>query len=535
MKSIALGSVLALSIAWLAGGCGDVRSRGTGGDGADDGDDGGTLSGFTVATAVERLFLRQGESAPLEVSVQREADFDDPITVELAGLPSGVTAEPLALDGDASSGTMTVSAADDSAQGAVDIDVTGRAGDATGDTGLHLVVAGPPGTVDRSFADDGVFIYSFQGTASSGEGIAVQPDGKLVVTGASGGNVLTLRLAPDGSLDDTFGDQGAALHGAGSSGGRVVATAGADRILVGGVAQPAAVSDMALFAYTAAGDRDATFGVDGVAFADTAASAGTMGQIVVEPDGDILAIGTGVSDVFADQDALHVFRYSPTGAQDPAFHITRVGLSPTSAIVDRSGRLVIAGTTFVADEFDFFLARYLPDGAPDPTFGDGGAALLNFAADGIVSADAALAILEETDGKLLVTGSVLSGGFELAGLARYNPDGTLDPTFGQGGIATPPVAIHAAGATFDSAGRPLVLGFAPSQPPRPALVRFLPDSTPDSTFGAEAIAVITFPPDTLGPSASVRAAAFDSDDRIVTVGSIGTAGQPFLIVARLWP
>src|SRR5687767_3607746 len=91
---------------FLANGCGNVRNQdGTagdddGGDGEDAGDGGsGTDAStgqplFSIAASAERLLVRQGASATLDVTVARDADFDDPIIVSVNGLPDGVTMAP---------------------------------------------------------------------------------------------------------------------------------------------------------------------------------------------------------------------------------------------------------------------------------------------------------------------------------------------------------------------------------------------------------------------------------------------------------
>lgn len=74
----------------------------------------------------------------------------------------------------------------------------------------------------------------------------------------------------------------------------------------------------------------------------------------------------------------------------------------------------------------FALARYRPDGDLDSSFGSEGKVLTRFGPDGSAQANA-VEILP--GGGLIVAGSV--GGS--AGLARYLPDGSLDPSFSSDG------------------------------------------------------------------------------------------------------
>jgi uncharacterized delta-60 repeat protein len=105
-------------------------------------------------------------------------------------------------------------------------------------------------------------------------------------------------------------------------------------------------------------------------------------------------------------------------------------------VVQADGRLVAAGiATGEATGLDFALARYNPDGSLDPSFGNGGEVATDFG--GFPPDDQAYALVQQADGKLVVAGGVFRSGGDFDNdfaLARYNPDGTLDPSFGNGGI-----------------------------------------------------------------------------------------------------
>ena len=103
------------------------------------------------------------------------------------------------------------------------------------------------------------------------------------------------------------------------------------------------------------------------------------------------------------------------------------------------------------------------DGDLDPTFGSGGQVTTDFHQ----SADAANAIALQIDGKLVVGGSTFrnndSSGEDFA-LARYNPDGTLDRTFGkEGKVSTdfPDLAAEISAIAIQPDGRILAAGGFP--------------------------------------------------------------------------
>jgi uncharacterized delta-60 repeat protein len=163
---------------------------------------------------------------------------------------------------------------------------------------------------------------------------------------------------------------------------------------------------------------------------------------------------------------------------------------PSDAALQSNGDIVVSG--------GFGLARYLPAGQLDRGFGTGGVASAGFAGDG----DSGTAVAIQPDGKIIWAGSrsnpaFTSGGtFEFA-VARFNPNGTLDSSFGAGGqVSTeffaPPLAgaqEFAAAVLVQPDGRILVAGsarqgqsrFAPIQG---AIARYNTDGSLDSGFGS---------------------------------------------------
>ena len=186
------------------------------------------------------------------------------------------------------------------------------------------------------------------------------------------------------------------------------------------------------------------------------------------------------------------------GSLDPSFGtggkvLTDLGVgggAVTDAVLQSNGDIVVSG--------GFGLARYLPDGQLDRSFGTGGLAPAGFAFDG----DSGTAVAVQPDGKIIWAGSQgnpafpAGGTFEFA-VARFNPDGTLDASFGAGGkVSTeffnPPLqgAQEFADAVLvQPDGKILVAGsarqgqnrFAPIQG---AIARYNPDGILDSGFGS---------------------------------------------------
>ncbi|MBK8340312.1 MAG: hypothetical protein IPK99_10145 [Flavobacteriales bacterium] len=161
--------------------------------------------------------------------------------------------------------------------------------------------------------------------------------------------------------------------------------------------------------------------------------------MVVQPDGKTL--GAGRIDDINGSDIL-VQRLMPDGSPDPSFGSG--GMVTTGAIghgysayavgVQSTGKIIVAGGDLNFSPYDgnLLLVRYLADGTLDATFGNGGiiSSDLN-CAPGFQHASA-LGILP--DDRIVIVG--VSGGCG-DGLvcARFTPDGNLDPAFGVSGVA----------------------------------------------------------------------------------------------------
>jgi uncharacterized delta-60 repeat protein len=158
--------------------------------------------------------------------------------------------------------------------------------------------------------------------------------------------------------------------------------------------------------------------------------------------------------------------------------------------IQADGKIVVAGSSGGAGGRDFAVARYNADGSLDPTFDADGKVTTDFAS----SHDQGFAVALQGDGKIVVAGEAfISSDGEFA-LARYNSDGSLDATFGEGdGKATTnldPVENDAALAVAIQADGKIVAAgyvrrnlFDPGYPADFAVVRFNADGSLDFNFG----------------------------------------------------
>jgi len=136
------------------------------------------------------------------------------------------------------------------------------------------------------------------------------------------------------------------------------------------------------------------------------------------------------------------FKLVDMGAQDIA----------TKVLVQPDAKVIITGTSQTPTSYDFAVARLYPDGSPDATFSYDGKVSTAISSTAAVSFDALL----QPDGKVVVSGYGNTGGNSNTFFVRYNTDGSLDNTFGSGGIVsltTGPNGLAALAVTMQADGK----------------------------------------------------------------------------------
>jgi uncharacterized delta-60 repeat protein len=285
------------------------------------------------------------------------------------------------------------------------------------------------GTPDTTFGpgQNGIVWTQIGTTSSQLYGLALQGDGKIVVTGRSGVNsaMALVRYTASGQLDGGFGSGGIVTNvippGMSQSEGHSILVLGSGQIVVGGasgyVTSTGAVNQLTLDRFTSNGSLDTTFGNSGFAIdseVDCAYSLGLAGN------GDLVATGT------------------------------MWGLDANN------------NSTFQ----DFGVAAFLPGGVLDTTFGTNGTARADFSSGG----DSPRALAIQGDGKVVVAGFTIAPGssYDQFALARFLPPGTattsisasLAPTSGSGIVS--PAATEVTVRPPDS---------GPRSVPTPSLVK----------------------------------------------------------------
>jgi len=199
-----------------------------------------------------------------------------------------------------------------------------------------------------------------------------------------------------------------------------------------------------------------------------------------------------------------------------------------SVVVQKDGKLVVGGSTTNLDETkDFALARYNGNGTLDTTFGTGGKVKTTFA-----DIDYVAALALQSDGKIVAAGMTIVNFSPMFAVARYNSNGTLDPTFGTGGKVTTsfggPTQAFAAAVQAD--GKIVVAGYAHlTNGWRFALARYNSNGTLDSTFGSGGKKTTAFGSPT---TAQVNSITIQPDGKIVASGGATVDWQNTSALAR---
>jgi uncharacterized delta-60 repeat protein len=236
-----------------------------------------------------------------------------------------------------------------------------------------------------------------------------------------------------------------------------------------------------------AGDLDPSFGSGGaVTHSLGSAEYPSVAGIAVQPDGKIVVAAGSVPG----DHGLLLARYLPNGSLDPSFGDggyveTHTGswAFANAVALQPDGKIVVAGVSYQGgDEVlsEFTLARYNPNGSPDSSFGSGGMTNTPIPEPGVYWQAGADALALLPGGEILVAGGASWDEDTEADsvLARYTSDGSLDPGFGNGGILQPSGG-EPDGIAVQPDGK--IIGIRPG--PGIALVRYDPTGSLDPTFG----------------------------------------------------
>jgi uncharacterized delta-60 repeat protein len=281
------------------------------------------------------------------------------------------------------------------------------------------------GALDTTFGTGGKRVIDFGGAYEPCHGAALHPDGRIVLAGESDSRVAVARLRPNGSLDSTFSGDGKTTFSWGPiSHASAVLALRNGKILLAGFSGPEG-GNIQVARLRANGALDTTFGTGGKAAVDFGGDDFGL-AMARQANGRILVAGRSSAA------GAVVARLRANGMLDPDFggdgRVTLPGGGSARAVLVHPGKVVVAGNASGSQVMT--VTRLGSNGSPDATFDGDGTATLDFGG----LADLAYGALRQPDGKIVVAGYTQAD--EDVAVARLNPNGSPDTTFGAAGKAT---------------------------------------------------------------------------------------------------
>ena len=409
------------------------------------------------------------------------------------------------------------------------------------------------GAVDPSFGVSGISNVALDGQISDALLTSMSLDslGRIVLAAhgtnaqTNGDGVFAARLLDTGAIDTSFNGVGIQSIPISPYTGWVLASlvidSGDSIVLAGAQGSPTSGSiDVIVGRLTSAGASDSTFNGTGLVTQNCGVKQLTLTSLARQRDGKLVLSGyTGESGPVPNE--IIVARLTTSGALDPTFNgagfkvvLDAPGIEHNRAStveIDGSDNIVLGG----ADETgDFVVARLTPSGGPDATFNGSGFSRVS---GYVPNWTLASGVVIDAHGNIVLAGKAATagvGGGNSFYVIRFTPSGTLDPTFGKGGVAQVPVSnpygvSDLVGVAIDSVGR-IVLGGTTEDAfsqPNGIVMRLTNAGVLDATFAGTGSQLIPPPPGSF--SAESSALAVDASDRIVLAGN--DRGWP--VVTRL--
>jgi uncharacterized delta-60 repeat protein len=410
-------------------------------------------------------------------------------------------------------------------------DGTTVAAGSEGGAGLVLARFKRDGTLDPGFSGDGELLVQF-GTPDVATGIALQNDGKIVTSASIGDGELygVARHTPAGVFDTTFAVDGFVTDPKGTSGvgpARAVAVQPDGRIVVVGGDRGFMVDR-----YTANGVPDPSY-----SRLNALESAGSqLNDVVVQPDGRIVTVGNYGAATASDPSRTVAMRFTDIGWFDTSFGGSngfRVGALGTSEALalQPDGKIVMVGQV----DGGFGIWRLTAAGTTDETFSDDGAQVVGFPQSGGVAV--AHDVVVQPDGKILVVGEVADASAPdhatHIGLARLNPDGSMDTTFGPFGLRLSTFehgGSDSANAVVLEPDGKFVVGGTGGKYHDLGLARYEVDGSLDPTFAGDGTVVRD-----LGDVDTIEDLVLTPNgNKIIVAGSGLGADSIDIVLARFW-
>jgi uncharacterized delta-60 repeat protein len=350
-------------------------------------------------------------------------------------------------------------------------------------------------------------------SASNANGVGIRSNGSIIAVGSITVNglpqLLLARYTQFGMIDTTYGYNGYVATPIGTNAianGLVIQN---NQVVIAGFAQPPAGATFAIARYNHDGTLDDTFNATGIVTKLIGTGADAY-NIVVDSSGKYIIAGVSI---ISGAPIVTVVRYNTDGTIDTSFGSSGIAtkriFSSAGAYdvaLQSSGKIVTAGFTVNAGIREFALMRFNTDGSLDTTFNGSGTIATAIGHD-----SCAYAVAIQTNNRIIAAG-VSNNQFALA---RYI-NGSLDTSFGSSGIVTTTIGSSAQinDVVLQSNGKIIAVGFADNQF---ALARYNTNGTLDTTFGSGGIVTTS-----IGTTANANSIALQNNGQIIVAGNSDT-------------
>ncbi|HET6246918.1 MAG TPA: hypothetical protein VFE47_04395 [Tepidisphaeraceae bacterium] len=389
------------------------------------------------------------------------------------------------------------------------------------------------GSVDTTFGSNG-FTRPF---GFMPEAIAIQADGKSVVAGNLNNQFAVGRIDANGQVDTTFGPNhsgvDAGIAATSINGQKVyvkkVAVQSDGKIIVAGSIGRGNDYQYALVRFNANGSLDTSFGIKGVAYILPYNDEAWIGGLTVQPNGKILFTASRDNGTILDDSDIIVARLLPNGSLDNTFgdslgsirrgYVTTDfnsrGDTPTGIALMSNGQIVVGGDAGGGGQQGWVFARYNPNGTLDKTFDHDGIVGTDFPSFNYQGSLDAFAV--EPDGEIYAAGIVAQS---REFVAHYLPSGAFDIHFGNGGVFpgsaanyTPPVAVF-----LPAPGKILIVN---STGGGVQAVQYASSGALDPSFGVKGVATVS----------AAGTAGVNSNNLFYAIGAVENGHGQFVVAA----
>ncbi|HLP53317.1 MAG TPA: hypothetical protein VK154_20650 [Chitinophagales bacterium] len=379
------------------------------------------------------------------------------------------------------------------------------------------------GSLDAGFGINGVAIMDNSANTDESYAMAVQADGKIVLGGRStdinsSSDIMITRFNADGSTDDNFGVNGKVIIGIGSQENIMAMAIQPDGKIIAGGYYIDNEGHYCVIRLNTDGSLDNGFGSNGI---DTFEwTEGLMRALTLQSDGKILV---GGSDFSTNSTHSHIMRLNANGSIDSTFGVNGRKVYELSysadeiynLLVQPDGKILACGYTRVLNPYYLSVTRINPDGSIDSTFSEDGIAWV----EGNEFYGHAMVL--QQDGKIITAGKGSDSSTIDALVVRFNTNGTIDSSFAANGKLLYAVSTQddeVRGLGLDSEGKILVAGTTrvPSNNMNAFITRLNSNGLPDSTYGNYGTVISDL---NNNYTSEVYAASLQSDDKLLVSGN----------------